>query len=116
MDAKQFLKEFGHIASAPNGVQRLREMIRQLAIQGGLTKHNDAGETAHKLLEIVEIERLSLIKNKRIKRRSKLPSVPAKHYPFSIPQSWAWCRLGHIATYAESSKIKGEIYLVALGF
>jgi len=36
MDAKQFLAEFGHIVNAPEGVQRLREMILFLAASGDL--------------------------------------------------------------------------------
>ena len=31
MDAKQFLAEFGHVAHAPEGIARLRELIYQLA-------------------------------------------------------------------------------------
>ena len=38
MDAKQFLAEFGHIANAPGGVQRLRGMVLSLAVQGVLCK------------------------------------------------------------------------------
>ena len=34
MDAQKFIAEFGHIASAPEGVQRLREMSYNLAITG----------------------------------------------------------------------------------
>jgi type I restriction enzyme, S subunit len=37
MDAKQFLAEFKHIASAPSGVARLRQMIYQLAVTGALS-------------------------------------------------------------------------------
>ncbi|MDD2767820.1 MAG: restriction endonuclease subunit S [Methylococcus sp.] len=36
MDAQQFLAEFGHIANAPGGVGRLRELVFALAAQGQL--------------------------------------------------------------------------------
>lgn len=36
MDAQQFLAEFGHIANAPGGVGKLRELILELAIRGEL--------------------------------------------------------------------------------
>jgi type I restriction enzyme S subunit len=36
MDAKQFLAEFGHIVNAPGGVQQLRELVLQFAVQGRL--------------------------------------------------------------------------------
>lgn len=36
MDAQQFLAVFGHIANAPGGVARLRELILNLAVVGDL--------------------------------------------------------------------------------
>lgn len=36
MEAQQFLAEFGHIASAPGGITRLRELVLQFAVQGRL--------------------------------------------------------------------------------
>ena len=38
MDAQRFLAEFGHIANAPNGIARLRELILALAVQGRLVE------------------------------------------------------------------------------
>jgi type I restriction enzyme, S subunit len=36
MNAQQFLAEFGHIANAPGGVEKLRLLVLQLAVQGKL--------------------------------------------------------------------------------
>jgi hypothetical protein len=36
MDAQQFLAEFGHIANAPGGIAKLRDLILRLAVQGKL--------------------------------------------------------------------------------
>lgn len=36
MDAQQFLAEFGHIANAPGGVEKIRNLVLQLAVQGRL--------------------------------------------------------------------------------
>jgi type I restriction enzyme S subunit len=49
MDAKQFLAEFGHIANANGGVQRLREMVLSLAVLGKLVIQNK-NESIHKNL------------------------------------------------------------------
>ncbi|MEC4723282.1 restriction endonuclease subunit S [Noviherbaspirillum sp. CPCC 100848] len=38
MDARQFLAEFGDIANAPEGIERLRMLVLQLAVQGRLFK------------------------------------------------------------------------------
>ena len=50
MDAQQFLAEFGHIANAPGGVGKLRELVLQLAITGTLTSQLDTDGDAHELL------------------------------------------------------------------
>lgn len=36
MNAETFLNQFGHLADAPNGVQKLRELVLQLAVRGRL--------------------------------------------------------------------------------
>lgn len=47
MDAKQFLAEFGHIANAPGGVTRLRELIFSLASDGKLIPDCELIEKTH---------------------------------------------------------------------
>lgn len=39
MDAQQFLKAFGHVANAPRGVDKLRELVFSLASDGKLIAH-----------------------------------------------------------------------------
>lgn len=47
MDAQQFLAEFGHIANAPGGMARLRELIFSLASDGKLLDESEAIEPVH---------------------------------------------------------------------
>lgn len=47
MDAQQFLAEFGHIANAPGGVARLRELVFSLASDGKLLANCEPLETTH---------------------------------------------------------------------
>ncbi|MEQ9924914.1 restriction endonuclease subunit S [Pectobacterium brasiliense] len=47
MDAKQFLAEFGHIANAPGGVTRLRELVFSLASDGKLIPDCEPIEKTH---------------------------------------------------------------------
>ena len=47
MTPGEFLNEFGAVANAPGGVQRLREMILQLAVQGKLVEQNPEIGRAH---------------------------------------------------------------------
>lgn len=94
MDAEQFLAEFGHIASAPGGIQQLREMIYQLAITGALTPQIEAEGDACTLLADIGASRERLISKKAYKRLPKLESE-ALNIPVlvGIPASWCWTRL-----------------------
>lgn len=47
MDAQQFLAEFGHIANAPGGVTRLRELVFSLASDGKLIPDCEPIEKTH---------------------------------------------------------------------
>ena len=47
MDAQHFLAEFGHIASAPGGVARLRELIFSIATDGKLLADSEIVEPVH---------------------------------------------------------------------
>ncbi len=47
MDAQQFLVEFGHIANAPEGVNRLRELVFSLASEGKLLADCEPIDTTH---------------------------------------------------------------------
>lgn len=91
MDAKAFLAEFGHIASAPGGVQRLREMILSLAYQGNLCPHSD--QNAEALLASIDEQRTRLDRGDRA--RKKLDSDLAV-IPFRIPGHWRWLSFGEI--------------------
>ena len=52
MDAQQFLAEFGHIANAPEGVARLRELVYQFAVTGRLTAQREEAEESWPLRRI----------------------------------------------------------------
>ena len=98
--------------------EQLRKSILQLAIQGKLVPQNSADEPASVLLERIRAEKLSLIKEGKIKK-DKGDSVIFKgddncyyektgsevknitdEIPFDIPDSWCWVRFSHIVNFA----------------
>lgn len=109
MDAQQFLAEFGHIASAPAGVKRLREMIYNLAITGDLTEQLPEDGNAQALLEEIEREKQRRIKAKTFKRTAKLESEPLD-VPTNIklPDSWNWTRLLDIGEISPRNEAKDD--------
>ena len=68
MTSGHFIQEFGLLADAPNGVQKLREMILQLAVQGKLVPQDPKDEPASVLLEKITAEKEKLIKEGKIKK------------------------------------------------
>lgn len=49
MDTNTFLKNFKTLTNAPNGIQRLRELILQLTVQGKLVPQDVNDEPASEL-------------------------------------------------------------------
>jgi type I restriction enzyme S subunit len=93
MDAQQFLTEFGHIANAPGGVERLRELIYQFAVTGRLAPQQAEEGDASLVLERVAAVRQQLIREKRFKRTAKLESETLVAHAVALPESWRWSRL-----------------------
>lgn len=98
MNPAQFLAQFGAIADAPNGIQRLREMILQLAVQGKLVAQDASDEPAAVLLEKIQAEKERLIREGTIKRQKPLPAMTEAEKPFALPEGWEWVRLGDISS------------------
>ncbi|WP_411882415.1 restriction endonuclease subunit S [Polaromonas sp. YR568] len=98
MDAQQFLAEFGHIANAPNGVLRLRELVLVLAMQGRLLPQLP-NEQANELFDTVKREKQESVSSGLIRRPTPLPGLMKREEPHSIPGNWLWVRFGDIATH-----------------
>ncbi len=96
MNSETFFEKFEIFADAPNGVQKLREMILQLAVQGKLVPQDPNDEPAAVLLEKIRVEKERLIKEKRLKKANLLPLIKSDEMPYQLPDSWSWVRLGEI--------------------
>ena len=62
MRLETFFNNFELLADAPNGVQKLRELILQLAVQGKLVPQDSTDEPASVLLEKIGVEREQIVK------------------------------------------------------
>ena len=58
MELDTFYENFELMAGVPNGVQKLRELILQLAVQGKLVSQDPNDEPANVLLERFRIEKI----------------------------------------------------------
>jgi len=96
MTAETFFANFGHLADAPNGVQKLRELILQLAVQGKLVPQDANDEPAAVLLERIEVEKERLVKAGKIKTSKRLSKIMGDEVFFQLPERWVWAHLGDL--------------------
>lgn len=90
------LKHFDLLATAPDGVARLRELILTLAVQGKLVPQDPNDEPASVLLQRIRAEKDRLIAEGKIKRDKALPPIADEEKPFELPLGWEWVRGGSL--------------------
>ena len=93
------LKHFDLLATAPDGVVRLRELILTLAVQGKLVPQDANDEPASVLLQRIRAEKDRLIAEGKIKRDKPLPQITDEEKPFELPVSWRWVRFGELLDF-----------------
>lgn len=98
MDAQQFLAEFGHVANAPGGVGKLRELVLHLAVSGKLTVQV-VGEEAGDLFDDIKATQASLQSDGTIRVNRKIRSEKNQG-GWQIPQNWLWCRFGELCSFS----------------
>src|SRR5256885_2073090 len=105
-----FLDHIETIADAPGGVNRLRGLILQLAIQGRLVEQNPADEPASVLLERVQ----SCNQIRGIEKFTDGDGVD-DDYVDRLPFGWVLSRIGEITeivrgiTFPSSAKFNSHI-------
>ncbi|MDB9448532.1 restriction endonuclease subunit S [Dolichospermum circinale] len=96
MKLETFFEHFDLLAEAPNSVQKLRELILDLAVRGKLVPQDANDEPAAVLLERIKKEKERLVKEKKISKLESLPAIKDDEIPYDLPKSWEWVRLGNI--------------------
>lgn len=79
------------------GIQKLRELILELAVRGLLVPQDPKDEPASVLLEKITAKRAELVKLKKVKKQENLAAIDDGEPTYSLPTSWLWTRLGSIA-------------------
>lgn len=102
MDAKKFLAAFGHIANAPGGIAKLRELVIQLAISGQLVEYIKTEGSISLVIEAADALRRAY--TEEIKLRATKVHSPLDSSPFQIPDHWQWIRLEQICLYIQRGK------------
>ena len=90
--------------------QELKNSILQLAVQGKLVPQCKDDEPASELLKRIEQEKSTLIKAGKINKYKAFAKLTADDYPFDIPESWVWIKLGDVCQLHDGVKRSGEKY------
>ncbi len=110
MNPQMFLDEFGAVANAPGGVQRLREMVLQLAVMGKLVEQHPDDGPASELLKSIETKKEELLKAGELKKQKPFSKVIKSNISNTIPESWIWCRFGTIWELISGRDLKPSQY------
>jgi type I restriction enzyme S subunit len=106
------LQQFELIASAPNGVTRLRELILTLGVQGKLVPQDPNDEPSSVLLDRIRDEKARLVQDGKIRKGKSLQEI-SEEGVFELPIAWKWARLGDLGDWgagATPPRSNGEYY------
>jgi len=85
------------IATAPDGIRKLRGLILELAVRGKLVPQDPNDEPASELLKRIAKERARLEAGATRKKIEQTPLSAPRDWPFDLPNGWEWERFGNIA-------------------
>jgi type I restriction enzyme S subunit len=123
MDAQKFLAEFGHIANAPGGVARLRELVLQLALSGRLVEQIERDSVVENMLIELEYRRNKLLAERGLSSTRKHRNFETPKEWFLVPDSWRWEFLGYLSLWplkdgdwieSKDQDSKGSVRIVQL--
>ena len=81
------------------GIKKLRELILELSVRGKLVPQDPNDEPASELLRGMKKQQEDLIKERKIKKPKKLPSIDGTLESISVPQGWELCYLNDIGDW-----------------
>lgn len=92
--------QFTSFFDTAESIDKLKEAILQLAVQGKLTKQwradNPDVEPASELLERIKVEKARLVAEKKIRKEKPLPEIAKKEISFELPKKWEWFRFQEV--------------------
>lgn len=91
--------------------EQLKASILQYAMEGKLVKQDPNDESASELLQKIEKKKDELIKEKKIRKIKKLPTITDDIEPFSIPKTWDWKYLSDIANITKLAGFEYTKYI-----
>ena len=96
------------LATAPDGIQKLRGLILELAVRGKLVPQDPNDEPASELLKRIAKERARLEAAGSLKKSKAMPVVGEEDKFFDTPIGWEWARLATIGNIFNGNSINSN--------
>jgi type I restriction enzyme S subunit len=95
-NARFYFNHLPPLTTRPEHIEQLRQTILNLAVRGKLVLQDSDDEPAAGLLKRIHAEKERLMKEGKARKQESQPELETNGMPFSIPNSWAWARLGDV--------------------
>ena len=93
-------RHFETAFDAPDGIDKLRELVLNLAIQGKLLPQNPQDMPASNLLQEIAVQKKRLIEEEGLKTKASEVITQDEEY-VGRPFGWEYCRLGNLAKFID---------------
>lgn len=93
------------LADAPKGIQKLRELILELALRGKLVPQDPNEEPASELLKRIAKEKTRRAAKGSARKQKLVAEISDKDKPFEVPKSWEWVSLRELGLVGSSSRV-----------
>ncbi|NEX23343.1 hypothetical protein G3480_24125 [Thiorhodococcus mannitoliphagus] len=97
MKVKEFLENFRYVAEAPEGLRRLRELVLNLAISGGLSLPDEKDSPISVSIDEIGVVRSAALESGLAKVVRGTRPLASLEKPYSIPAHWRWVNLEMLA-------------------
>lgn len=106
MSLQTFFDNFALLTDAPNGVQKVRELILQLAVEGKLLAGRSTEEPAIELLKRIRYEKDRAVGNRQLRKVNLSSVIERNEVPCELPPRWEWVRLGELCKLENGDRSK----------
>ncbi|MCE9561262.1 MAG: restriction endonuclease subunit S [Planctomycetes bacterium] len=100
--ARFALDNLSRLATRPEHIPQLRQMILNLAVRGKLVPQDPKDEPASDLLKRIREEKEQLVTEGKGRTPAFALAISNEQQPFRLPAKWAWVRFGEVITGADA--------------
>ena len=113
MSPADLLESLGTIGDTPEGIERMRQLILQIAVRGRLVPQNLTDEPASDLLKKIAQSRDELVRLHGLRKQPVLEDVKVNDCPWEPPSGWLWTNIGNVTASCSGgtpSRSRSEFY------